>query len=139
MAYGMQMTIHGKTFTVVKCLVGVSWMKPIEYLNQQENICDWMENRENHKSFPTRRFCHIRYQTPDFCWCFQVHDLALCTKCTAKTCHTNWHYTVIQTLAKKLRLQLFHWYSCFVWAVKQAWYVAIIIICQHLAYIISLL
>ena len=71
----------------------------------------------------------------DFCLCFQTHDLplyVLCIKCTIKTCHTNWHYTVTQFLANKIVNTTYSLIpyginhtaamGFFVWTVKQNWH-----------------
>ena len=50
-------TIHWKTFVVHQA-------HAIMYCTQQtiqgENFHDWLKNRENCESFPTRKFCRIR-------------------------------------------------------------------------------
>ena len=51
-------TIHWKTFALHQA-------HAIMYCTQQmiqgENFRDWLKNRENHESFPPRKFCRIRY------------------------------------------------------------------------------
>ena len=43
----------------------------------------------------------------NFCWCFHVRNLLLCTNCGTKTCHITKRYTVIQVLANKIAIITF--------------------------------
>ena len=51
-------TIHWKTFAVHQAH---AIMYCTRQMIQGENFRDWLKNRENHKSFPPRKFCRMRY------------------------------------------------------------------------------
>ena len=50
------LVIRGKTFAIVQ-----QFETPYNKNNSLENLQDWRLIRENHKSFPPRTICIIRY------------------------------------------------------------------------------
>ena len=72
-------TVYGKTFEwenfpgcaqntpftgkLLRCIRPWPSCNCTQQVTQGENFRDWLKNHENCKSFPTRKFCHIRYHT----------------------------------------------------------------------------
>ena len=117
-------TIHcRKTFAVHQA-------HAIMYCTQQmiqgENFRDWLKNRENHESFPPRKFCRIRYiaikilygefillynisfqflvQLPYIANCLSGKTFAVCCNSLENSCG----YTSI-LYSQSLLHKLFHW------------------------------